>query len=65
MKLNKEHRLELIATLDQLKDQLNTNKRLLNESKGKEVSYFEIKDFLIKSQIELVEKSLIENEVDY
>jgi len=75
MKLNKEHREALIAKLN------NANERLIQHRKNWELrikntqstndtfewheSWMEIDQFLTKMEIEIIEKALIENDIDF
>ena len=67
MQLEKEHRQALLNELEKSREKRITAKNLLNDKDTEDSlkKHFEINDFLLSKQIELIETSLIENEIDY
>jgi hypothetical protein len=69
MELNKQHREALLNTLEKTKDSLNSRKSFLKLNTENKlnplVEWDEIDIFLLQKQIELIEQSLINNEIDY
>jgi hypothetical protein len=59
MELNKHHRESLLFELQKAKENLELEKVCLSKEE------FEIQCFLSMERIRLIEKSLIENEIDY
>lgn len=72
MELNNEHRKSLLNELAKAKEELTLqNICLIKEQAKREsdstdlVECFEVACFLAQERIKLIEKSLIENEIDY
>jgi hypothetical protein len=76
MELLKEHRQSLLNELEKAKYDLELQKLCLSKEISKErnnlsdkksdlVEWFEIACFLAQERIKLIEKSLIENQIDY
>lgn len=70
MELTRNHRTYLLDRLDNAKQQLDITKSLLLKKEDEDVTdnvkgLWEIDSFLLQAQIELIEKSLIENDIDY
>jgi len=70
MELNKNHREALINELEKAKEDLGTQTRGLQNAKAKTednhlIEWFEIGMFLAEQRIILIEKSLINNEIDF
>ena len=70
MELTQNHRRHLLNRLDNAKQQLELTKSLLLKKEDEDVTdnikgLWEIDSFLFQAQIELIEKSLIENDIDY
>ena len=69
MKLHKTHREALISKLKELNEELDIQKRTLESFVAKKdedmAKFTEIGIFLIEKQIELIEQSLIDNEIDF
>ena len=66
MELNTEHRKALISELTITKEQLNLQIQGKENHISHDVSnWFDITIFLATEQIKLIEKSLIDNEIDY
>lgn len=76
MELNKHHRESLLFELQKAKENLELEKVCLSKEETKrgvnlsdtkrdDCELFEIQCFLSMERIRLIEKSLIENEIDY
>lgn len=66
MELNKNHRQALLDELQKAKEDLSIQKKCLNKEEGESlINWFEISMFLAQERIKLIEKSLIENEIDF
>ena len=66
MELNTEHRKALISELTITKEKLNLQIQGKENHISHDVSnWFDITIFLATEQIKLIEKSLIDNEIDY
>ena len=76
MELLKEHRQSLLNELEKAKADLELQKKCLHKEESKRavslsdtnsdlLEWFEISCFLAQERIKLIEKSLIENEIDY
>ena len=66
MELNTEHRKALISELAKAKENLNLQKLGKENHISHDVSnWFDITIFLANERISLIEKSLIDNEIDY
>lgn len=71
MELSLEHRRSLLTHLSNTKDELAIVKSLLTKKDSNEeinpnvYPLWEIDSFLLQKKIELIETSLIENDIDY
>jgi hypothetical protein len=71
MVLTQNHRRHLLNRLDSAKQQLELTKSLLLKQEDEKnitdniKELWEIDSFLWQNQIDLIEKSLIENDIDY
>ena len=66
MKLNKKHRSSLIHNLEGVNKDIETQKEILLKSKNEDLKEWrEIDIFLLEKKKELIEQSLIENEIDF
>lgn len=66
MELNKNHRECLINDLDKAKEELDLQKAILNRAENDHLKEWnEIHIFLAEERIKLIERSLIENEIDF
>lgn len=66
MQLNKQHRECLIDELQKAKEDLDLQQHCLRESKDDHLKErWEIHIFLADERIKLIEKSLIDNEIDF
>ena len=69
MKLRKTHRQAFLSELAKANEDLSSNNRCLIDCVEKEqfalARLFEVSIFLIQERIKLIEKSLIENEIDF
>jgi len=66
MKLNKQHREALLNELQKAKEDKELQEVCLNKRKDDHlIGWFEMHIFLAEQRIKLIEKSLIENEVDF
>jgi hypothetical protein len=75
MKLNKNHRETLISDLKianqdliiqrSIWDNRNKKSEMSNETMQEFESFIEIKLFILQQRIETIEKSLIDNEIDF
>lgn len=65
MQLTKQHREGLLHSLSEAKEKLELAQSFLNKSDGNNVAYAEIECFLAGEKIKLIEKSLIDNEIDF
>ena len=66
MELNKQHRESLLNELDKAKKDKEIQNKCLKELEDKDLNnWFEISIFLADKRIELIEKSLIDNEIDF
>lgn len=66
MELNRDHRQALLNELQKAKDDLYTQEQcLLNHEEESLINWLEISMFLAQERIKLIEKSLIENEIDF
>ena len=70
MELQKKHRQKLLYTLEEAKEELKKNQECLNDLEAGEdnrelIPSFEISLFLSQQKIKLIEKCLIDNEIDF
>ena len=66
MELNKQHRESLLNELYKAKKDKEIQNKCLKELEDKDLNnWFEISIFLADKRIELIEKSLIDNEIDF
>jgi len=69
MKLNKVNRECLLSELDKAKEELTSQRGLLRTAKSDDTErlsgLWEIGCFLAEEKIKLIEKSLINNEIDF
>lgn len=70
MQLNKNHRESLLNELVKAKEEIELGKSVQNTSSSEYYTehlkdFFNIKLFLLQERVKLIEKSLIENEVDF
>lgn len=66
MELHKKHRIALLNELDKAKEDLERNRICLNSENIEDIKeHFEISMFLAQERVNLIEKSLIGNEVDF
>lgn len=66
MKLNQHHREALLNELTKAKEDKELQNRCLEENKETNlVHWFEINSFLAEERIKLIEKSLVDNEIDF
>jgi hypothetical protein len=66
MELNTEHRKALISELEKAKQDLKIQKRVLESNALEDLSkWCEISIFLAIERINLIEQSIINNEIDY
>lgn len=69
MELTKNHRQSLLSELEKAQQDAANQNSLLNKKENKDfkrlVEWFEISEFLAKQRISLIQKVLIENEIDY
>ena len=66
MELNKQHRECLIDELNKAKEDLDLQKECLLKSKDDHLKErWEIHIFLAQERVKLIEKSLIDNEIDF
>lgn len=66
MELSRDHREALIEQLKESRNKLSTVKDNLMHSKNETlIPSREMKKFLLENQVELIEKSLIENDIDF
>jgi tRNA pseudouridine-54 N-methylase len=66
MELNTEHREALMSELKKAKEQLKLSKEGRDIHTSDDVcNWFDIDIFLITERISLIEKSIIENKIDY
>ena len=66
MQLNKNHRESLLTELIKVKDELELGKSLSRESHTDNFKdWRDIKLFLLQERVKLIEKSLIDNEIDF
>ena len=66
MQLNKNHRESLLNELIKAKDELDLGKSLNRTNQTDDfIDWQDMKLFLLQERVKLIEKSLIENEVDF
>jgi len=67
MELNKQHREALMSELKKAKEKLRFNKQAIKDNHISEnlIKWYEISIFLATERISLIEKSIIDNEIDY
>ena len=66
MELNKIHRECLLNELDNTKKDLDIQERCFNKAEDERlINHYEIQLFLLRSKVSLIEKSLIDNEIDF
>lgn len=67
MELTKNHRQSLLSELEKAQQDAANQNSLLNKKEDFKglVEWFEISEFLAKQRISLIQKALIENEIDY
>lgn len=70
MELNRRHRSSLISKLAEANEELAIQNSILErattQKKNQEmIDSIDIRIFLLKNEIELIEKALINNEIDY
>lgn len=66
MILDKKHRTALLNELDNAKKDLDISRDCLDSKDAENIKeHFEIAVFLAQQKIELIEKSLIDNEIDF
>lgn len=66
MQLEKQHRECLINELQKAKEDKELNQSLLTNKESLNLtSWWEIHIFLVEQRIKLIEKSLIDNEIDF
>ena len=66
MELSKKHRRALLDELETAKESLISNRKCINNNDAEEINdFFEISCFLAQKRIELIEQSLIDNEIDF
>lgn len=66
MKLNKDHRQSLIFRLKQNLEELEASENIADKAQAQNiVDANDIKIFLLQKEIELIEQSLIDNDIDY
>ena len=67
MKLNKTHREAFLLRLQKARKEYSMITEIMckDETKENVVSSYEVDSFLIQEEIELIEKSLINNDIDY
>ena len=67
MKLNKEHRSALLTKLSIANKKIETIKAVMNkgEDVNELINLWEIDLFLAEKEVELIERSLIDNEIDF
>ena len=66
MELIKKHRIALLNELDKAKEDLERNRICLNSENIEDIKeHFEISMFLAQERDNLIEKSLIDNEIDF
>ena len=66
MELIKKHRMALLNELDKAKEDLERNKICMNDANIEDIKeHFEISMFLAQERVNLIEKSLIDNEIDF
>lgn len=66
MQLNKNHRESLLTELIKVKDELELGKSLNRENHTDDFKdWRDMKLFLLQERVKLIEKSLIDNEIDF
>ena len=66
MQLNKTHREALLTALIEAKDELELGRSLNRENQTEHFKdWQDIKLFLLQERVKLIEKSLIDNEIDF
>jgi hypothetical protein len=66
MELNTEHRKALLIELAKAKKDLKIQKQVLEKNDEKDLkNWCEVSIFLATERISLIEKSIIDNEIDY
>lgn len=66
MKLNKTHREALLTNLIEAKDELELGRSLNRNNQTEDFKdWQDIKLFLLIERVKLIEKSLIDNEIDF
>jgi hypothetical protein len=66
MKLTKQHREAFLNELEQAKNEINDRELIISQRESNDYKgWDEIKKFILNSKIELIQKSLINNEIDF
>lgn len=69
MVLTKSHRAALLSNLKAKRQELETERKLLHvrqeKENGENTEWCEIKIFLLEKEIDVIETSLIDNEIDF
>jgi len=70
MQLNKNHRESLLTELVKAKDEIDLGKAIANSKQAQQQTddfkdWQDIKLFLLEERVKLIEKSLIDNEIDF
>jgi len=66
MELEKKHREALLNELEKAKEDLFINKKCLLDKSNENIScLFEISVFLAEKKVELIQDSLVNNEIDF
>lgn len=66
MELNKNHRESLLGFLTKVKEEIELGESINRENQTEQFKdWQDIKMFLLKERVKLIERSLIDNEIDY
>lgn len=66
MKINKNHRESLLNELQKATEDLSIQKKCFDKEEDESLkNWFEISMFLAQKKIKLIEKSIVENEINF